>query len=237
MVPMLETVGPGLREVAARLRMRANVFSNDEEGSMSSNTKKQSLQAWFRVVMGAATIAVAAACASETATAPAELDVAVRAGVLPPGQAKKVAGLERNAVVSTPLTVSRLLTAKSGGSLALPDLDVTLTVPAGAIPRDTMTITMTVLPGKIVAYDFSPHGTVFLKPLTLSVNVKATKHELKKQPLFGGYFKSNSQVDAAKGQVGIDEVLSATLRGNTLRLNLWHFSGYVVATGFADEGI
>jgi hypothetical protein len=204
---------------------------------MSSNTKKQSLQAWFRVVMGAATIAVAAACASETATAPAELDVAVRAGVLPPGQAKKVAGLERNAVVSTPLTVSRLLTAKSGGSLALPDLDVTLTVPAGAIPRDTMTITMTVLPGKIVAYDFSPHGTVFLKPLTLSVNVKATKHELKKQPLFGGYFKSNSQVDAAKGQVGIDEVLSATLRGNTLRLNLWHFSGYVVATGFADEGI
>ena len=204
---------------------------------MSSNTKKQSLQAWFRVVMGAATIAVAAACVSETATAPAELDVAVRAGVLPPGQAKKVAGLERNAVVSTPLTVSRLLTAKSGGSLALPDLDVTLTVPAGAIPRDTMTITMTVLPGKIVAYDFSPHGTVFLKPLTLSVNVKATKHELKKQPLFGGYFKSNSQVDAAKGQVGIDEVLSATLRGNTLRLNLWHFSGYVVATGFADEGI
>jgi hypothetical protein len=214
-----------------------NVVSNNEEGSMSSKTTTQGLKAWFRVVMGAATIAVAAACASETATAPAELDVAVRAGVLPPGQAKKVAGLERNAVVSTPLTVSRLLTAKSGGSLALPDLDVTLTVPAGAIPRDTMTITMTVLPGKIVAYDFSPHGTAFLKPLTLSVNVKATKHELKKQPLFGGYFKSNSQVDAAKGQVGIDEVLSATLRGNTLRLNLWHFSGYVVATGFADEGL
>ena len=216
---------------------------------MSSNTKKQSLQAWFRVVMGAATIAVAAACASETATAPAEPDVAVRAGVLPPGQAavragvlppgqaKKATGLERNAALSKPLTVSRLLTAKAGGSLAVPDLDVTLTVPKGAIPRDTMTITMTVIPGKIVAYEFEPHGTVFLKPLTLSVNVKATKHELKKTPLFGGYFKSNAQVDAAKGQVGIDEVLSATLRGNTLLLNLWHFSGYVVATGFADEGI
>jgi hypothetical protein len=204
---------------------------------MSSNTKMQGLKAWFRVVMGAATVAVVVACSSETAMAPADLDVAVRAGVLPPGQAKKATGLERTAALSKPLTVSRLLTAKSGGSLAVPDLDVTLTVPKGAIPRDTMTITMTVIPGKIVAYDFEPHGTVFLKPLTLSVNVKATKHELKKTPLFGGYFKSSSQVDAAKGQVGIDEVLSATLRGNTLLLNLWHFSGYVVATGFADEGI
>ena len=204
---------------------------------MSSNTKMQGLKAWFRVVMGAATIAVAAACASETATAPAEPDVAVRAGVLPPGQAKKATGLERNVALSKPLTVSRLLTAKAGGSLAVPDLDVTLTVPKGAIPRDTMTITMTVIPGKIIAYDFEPHGTKFLKALTLSVNVKATKHELKKTPLFGGYFKSNAQVDAAKGQVGIDEVLSATLRGNTLLLNLWHFSGYMVSTGFADEGI
>jgi hypothetical protein len=204
---------------------------------MSSNAKTQGLKAWFRVVMGAATIAVAAACASESATAPADLDVAVRAGAGAPGQTKKAAGLERNAVVVKSLTVSKLLTAKVGGSLALPDLDVTLTVPAGAIPRDTMTITMTVIPGKIVAYDFAPHGTVFLKPLTLSLNVKATKHAMKKVPLFGGYFKSTSQVDGAKGQVDIDEVLSATLRGNTLTLNLWHFSGYMVSTGFADEGI
>jgi hypothetical protein len=204
---------------------------------MSSNVQTQGLKAWFRVVMGAATIAVAAACASESATAPAELEVAVRAGVLPPGQARKAAGLERNAVVSKSMTVSKLLTAKAGGSLALSDLNVTLTVPAGAIPRDTMTITMTVLPGKIVAYDFAPHGTVFLKPLALSINVKATKHAMKKVPLFGGYFTSNSQVDGAKGQVTIDEVLSATLTGNTLKLNLWHFSGYMVSTGFADEGI
>ena len=204
---------------------------------MSSSSPKKDLKAWFRVLCGAATIAVAAACSSETATAPAELDVAVRAGVLPPGQARKAAGLERLVPVSRPLTVSRRLTAKAGGTLALPDLKVTLRVPAGAIPRDTMTITMTVIPGKIVAYDFEPHGTKFLKPLTLSIDVKATKHALKKSPLFGGYFKSNSQVDAVTGQVGIDEVLNATLRGNILTLNLWHFSGYMVSTGFADEGI
>lgn len=200
---------------------------------MSSNAKPPYLKAWFRVVMGAATIAVAAACSSETATAPAEPDVAVRAGVLPPGQFRKAKGLEREAEIGKSLTVSKRFTAKDGGTLELSGMKAKLFIPKGAIPRDTMTITMTVLPGKIVAYDFEPHGTVFRKPLTLSVEMAETKGI----PLFGGYFKSTSQVDAAKGQVAIDEVLLAIPNGNVLLLNLWHFSGYMVSTGFADEGI
>lgn len=204
---------------------------------MRHSSHKTPFTVRLRVLLGAAAIAVAAACSSESTTAPAELDVAVRANTLPPGQARKAAGLERLTAVSNPLTVSKRFTATAGGTLTLSDLNVKLTIPKGALPRDTMTITMTVIPGKIVAYDFEPHGTKFLKPLTLSVDVKATKHALKKSPLFGGYFKSNTQVDAAKGVVGIDEVLSAGLRGNILTLNLWHFSGYMVSTGFVDEGI
>jgi hypothetical protein len=96
-----------------------------------------------------------------------------------------------------------------------------------------MTITMTVLAGKIVAYEFEPHGTVFLKPLSLFIETAETKGT----PLFGGYFKSKSQVNAEKGEVHIDEVLSTSKKGNVLQLNLWHFSGYMVSTGFADEGI
>jgi len=206
---------------------------------MRNNSHKTRFTVRFRVLFGAAAIAVAAACSSESATAPApaELDVAARANTLPPGQARKAAGLERLTALSRPMTVSKRFTAKDGGTLALSDLNVKLTIPKGALPRDTMTITMTVIPGKIVAYDFEPHGTTFRKALTLSVDVKATKHALKKSPLFGGYFKSNAQVDAAKGVVTITEVLSARLRGNILTLNLWHFSGWMVSTGFVDEGI
>jgi hypothetical protein len=169
--------------------------------------------------------------------APAELEVAARANTLPPGQARKAAGLERLTAVSNPLKVSKRFTAKDGGTLALSDLNVKLTVPKGALPRDTMTITMTVIPGKIVAYDFEPHGAKFLKPLTLSIDVKATKHSLKKSPLFGGHFTANTEVDPVKGTVGITEVISASLRGNILTLNPWHFSGWMVSTGFVDEGI
>jgi hypothetical protein len=204
---------------------------------MRNSSQKTSFTVRLRVLLGAAAIAVAAACSSESAMAPAELEVAARANTLPPGQARKAAGLERLTAVSKPLKVSKRFTAKDGGTLALSDLNVKLTVPKGALPRDTMTITMTVIPGKIVAYDFEPHGTTFLKPLTLSIDVKATKHALKKSPLFGGYFKSNSQVDAATGVVGITEAISASLRGNILTLNLWHFSGWMVSTGFVDEGI
>jgi hypothetical protein len=156
---------------------------------------------------------------------------------LPPGQARKAVGLERLTAASTPLTVSKRFTAKDGGTLALSDLNVKLTVPKGALPRDTMTITMTVIPGKIVAYDFEPHGAKFLKPLTLSIDVKATKHSLKKSPLFGGHFTANTEVDPAKGTAWITEVISASLRGNILTLNPWHFSGWMIMTGFVDEGI
>ena len=203
---------------------------------MSNDRTTQGLKAWFRVVMGAATIAVAAACASETATAPAEPDVAVRAGVLPTGQVSKVKGLERKAEAKQKYSVSKRFTSKEGGTLEISDLKAKLFIPKGAIPRDTMTITMTVLAGKIVAYDFAPHGTVFKKPLSLMIETAETKLDAKTLT-FGAYFKSTSQVDAVKGQVRIDEVLSTIRNGNVLTLPLWHFSGYVVATGFADDGI
>ena len=204
---------------------------------MRHSSQKTPFTVRLRVLLGAAAIAVAAACSSESATAPAELDVAARAGTLPPGQARKAVGLERLTAESRPLTVSKRFTARDGGTLALSDLNVKLTIPKGALPRDTMTITMTVIPGRIVAYDFEPHGAKFLKPLTLSIDVKATKHALKKSPLFGGHFTSNTEVDEATGTVGITEVISASLRGNTLTLNPWHFSGWMVSTGFVDEGI
>jgi hypothetical protein len=204
---------------------------------MRNSSQRTPFTVRLRVLLGAAAIAVAAACSSESATAPAELDVAARAGTLPPGQARKAVGLERLTAASKPLTVSKRFSSKYGGTLVLSDLNVKLTIPEGAIPRDTMTITMTVIPGKIVAYDFAPHGAKFLKPLTLSIDVSATKHSLKTSPLFGGHFTSNRDVDAAKGTAWITEVISASLRGNILTLNPWHFSGWMVSSGFVDEGI
>jgi hypothetical protein len=200
---------------------------------MSSNAQTHGLKAWFRVVMGAVTIAVAAACSSETATAPAEPDVAVRADAGGNGQARKAKGLERRDEAKGQYSVSKRFTKKEGGTLEISDLKAKLFVPKGALPRDTMTITMTVLAGKIVAYEFEPHGTVFLKPLSLFIETVETKGTA----LFGGYFKSKSQVNAETGEVDIDEVISTSKKGNVLQLKLWHFSGYMVSTGFADDGI
>ena len=202
---------------------------------MRHSSQKTPFTVRLRVLLGAAAIAVAAACSSESTTAPAELDVAARAGPLPPGQARKAVGLERLTAESRPLTVSKLFTARDGGTLALSDLNVKLTIPKGALPRDTMTITMTALPGAMVVYEFAPHGTVFRTPLILSHKLKGTKYDPTKDGRFGGHFTDRSKVDNLKRLVRITETMSPFIANGSFNFKIGHFSGWMVSTGFADE--
>ncbi len=64
-----------------------------------------------------------------------------------------------------------------GGSIEIPQPGLRITVPANALPSD-MTITVTAVPGRILAYEFAPHGVVFLKPLTFSQDLRRTNHGL-----------------------------------------------------------
>ncbi len=191
-------------------------------------------------VLGAVAVAAAvAACSMETATSPVSDAGGVRAANVLPGSERLASerlasGLVRTKPITSPLTARATFTAK-GGKLVIKELGVTLTVPANALPRDTMTITMTALPGAMVVYEFKPHGTVFRTPLTLSHKLKGTKYDPTQDGRFGGHFTDRSKVDNLKGQVRITETASPFIANGSFNFKIGHFSGWMMSSGFADE--
>ena len=186
-------------------------------------------------VLGAVAVATAvAACSMETATSPVSDVGGERAANILPGTERLARGLARTKATTSPLTASARFTAK-GGTLVIQELGVTLTVPANALPRDTMTITMTALPGAMVVYEFAPHGTVFRTPLTISHKLKGTKYDPTKDGRFGGHFTDRSKVDNLKRLVRITETMSPFIANGSFNFKIGHFSGWMVSTGFADE--
>jgi hypothetical protein len=188
-------------------------------------------------VLGAVAVAAAvAACSMETATSPVSDVGGERAANILPGSERLAWGLARTKPIASPLTARARFTAR-GGTLVIKELGVTLTVPANALPRDTMTITMTALPGAMVVYEFEPHGTVFRRPLTLSHTLKGPKYVPTKDGLFGGHFTDRKKVDGLKQQVLITETASPFIGNGRINFNIGHFSGWMMSTGFADDGM
>ena len=188
-------------------------------------------------VLGAVAVAAAvAACSMETATSPASDVGGDRAANILPGSERLAWGLARTKPITKAITARARFTAK-GGTLVIKELGVTLTVPANALPRDTMTITMTALPGAMVVYEFEPHGTVFRTPLTLSHTLKGTKYDPTKDGLFGGHFTDRSKIDEQKRQVLINETASPFIANGRFNFKIGHFSGWMVSSGFADDGM
>jgi hypothetical protein len=99
-----------------------------------------------------------------------------------------------------------------------------------------MTITMTALPGSMVVYEFEPHGTVFRTPLTLSHTLTGIKYDPTKDGLFGGHFTDRSKINELKRQVLINETASPFIANGRFNFKIGHFSGWMVSTGFADDG-
>jgi len=189
------------------------------------------------MLIGTASIGALAACSTDRIAAP----VAVERSNGLVGDAlkgvtdglKNVKGLKRDKRVDAPITRSATFT-KAGGALSIPELGFTLTVPAGAIPGQSLRISVTALPGKMVAYDFEPHGTTFLQPLTFSQELRGTDAllGLLTGPDFGGgYFKSQTQLNHASGTAVIDESFGVRLNRGTAAFDISHFSGYMVSTG------
>jgi len=187
-------------------------------------------------VLGAVAVAAAvAACSMETATSPVSDVGGARAANILPGSERLAWGLERTKPIATALTARARFTA-NGGTLVIKELGVTLTVPANALPRDTMTITMTALPGSMVVYEFEPHGTVFRRPLTLSHALTGTKYDPTKDGRFGGHFTDRSKINELK-QVLITETAAPFIVNGRINFNIGHFSGWMMSTGFADDGM
>ena len=139
-------------------------------------------------------------------------------------------GLQRTTSLAVPITVSKAIGA-DGGTLAIPEAGVTVTVPRGALAATT-TITMTARAGTLVAYDFAPHGVTFAKPLVFSQQLRGTNATLLSAPLLRlGYYEDANLLTRTGGLVS--ELLGGAV--NTLTWTFTstipHFSGYIVTCG------
>jgi hypothetical protein len=121
----------------------------------------------------------------------------------------------------------------AGGSLALPG-GATLVVPKGAVAANT-TFTITRLPGRIVAYDFQPHGKTFAAALTVKQPGAGTNlAAVSAAALQGAYFADATRLDQANAAAVVDEFAPSTTVAadrSSVSFTVKHFSGYLMSTG------
>lgn len=177
-------------------------------------------------VMRVMAVALLAACGS---------DASIPSAPLQPTEAHesllsfltRVRPLNRQVALPQDIEVSRTI-GQSGGTISIPQTGFTLTVPAGAVLRDTRFV-VRALEGTAVAYEFEPHGTVFRRPLVAQQSLHGTVPQL--GLLRAGYFRDRSLVDPS----GTVAIVSELLNGVTNLLQwsfTWrieHFSGYILA--------
>lgn len=148
--------------------------------------------------------------------------------------AERVVALTRKEPLPGGITASVYVTPERGGTLIIREAGLTVTVPAGAVSAPTV-ITAAAHAGKLVAYDFGPHGTRFLVPIRVKQELKPTSWYklVDRSQVEAGYFQDASQIDVTTGSATIDEFLPVELTqsGNRLEFDVVHFSGYLLSTG------
>lgn len=143
------------------------------------------------------------------------------------GVLTSVRPLNRYVALADEIEVSAVIGA-SGGTIGIPETGFTLTVPAGAVLHDTHFV-VRALPGKAVAYEFEPHGTVFRRSLVARQSLSGTKPEL--GLLKGAYFTDRSLISPSGAFALVSELLGGVtnLLNHTFTWRIDHFSGYIVA--------
>jgi hypothetical protein len=144
-----------------------------------------------------------------------------------------VAPLTRTTALPLPMSASKVI-GVLGGTIALPQAGLTVTIPPLALSSPT-TITVTALAGSNVAYEFEPHGTVFNAGVVLAQDLNNTdaaeRGTIDPLSLSVGYFTNSANI------ASISELLNASADvANQLSIStVWHFSGYMWATGRTDD--
>ena len=184
---------------------------------------------------------LAAACTNDSVTAPSI------ASPNAPGAYKTVkisiggllktmfpmAPLTRDVALSVPLVRSFTIGSK-GGKIEIPETGLRIDVPSGAIPGNSLTITVTAMAGTAICYDFQPHGTVFLKPLQFKQDLDDTSWDKLdfKGTVLGGYFADLSQLTTLSGGLALlDELYPVRVDSKSASFEIRHFSGYMVSGG------
>ncbi len=181
-----------------------------------------------RIAAAILTSVAMAACASDGSTGPSRPGASspdLLSGVL--NGLIGMQGVQRVTPLDTAITVTALI-GQSGGTLSIPAAGVTVTVPYGALSANTQ-ITMTARAGRLVAYDFEPHGIVFAKPLVFKQKLSGTTASLLQVPFLKlGYYEDPSLLGETTGFVS--QVLSGAVNLLTWTFTspIPHFSGYMI---------
>ena len=142
-----------------------------------------------------------------------------------------VRGLTRSTALAEDISVTAVI-GKNGGTIAIPQAGLTLVVPAGAVGSN-VTFRATALAGRLVAYEFEPHGLKFAVPLQFKQDLKKTSvTSLLTAPLMqGAYFTDQTKLDQSSGVALASELLPATIDVLNFRVGfpIRHFSGYLVS--------
>jgi hypothetical protein len=137
-----------------------------------------------------------------------------------------VTPLERTTPLATPVSASAYL-GPLGGAISVPGTGLTVVVPPLALSSKQI-ITVTALAGSDVAYEFAPHGLKFPVPLVATQKLSSTDAGtglIDPKLLFVGYFSDATQDNL------VSELLNVSISAGTAVFPIWHFSGYIVASG------
>jgi hypothetical protein len=189
-------------------------------------------------LVSAVTLAVAiSSCSDSGVTTPATPSGAANKLLLNPPSTVNV--VTRDAPLDTAQSASALI-GIWGGRISLPGAGLTVVVPAFAVTSPTQ-ITVTAVAGSEVAYEFEPHGTRFLVPLLVTQDLHGTSADssgILPSVLYAGYFRNLAALDQLDATAVISELLGTSISGwqGSATFAVWHFSGYLLATGEADTG-
>ena len=184
-------------------------------------------------------LALFAACSAEPTSPPAP-GASAPTHVLLGGVTSAVNNLltslpsvQRNVPLASSITVTGTI-GVAGGTLSIPQAGVTVTVPAGALSASTV-VTMTARAGSLIAYDFTPHGITFAKPVVFTQTLAGTNvSPLLASLLQLGYYANPADLTTLGGSVSELISGSANLVNGTFTSNIVHFSGYMVACGRSE---
>lgn len=171
------------------------------------------------------------ACAADPITAPkisAETNPNLVSDLLGGLVSKDV--LTRKQPLATDITVTAVI-GQQGGRLRIPAAGFELIIPKNAVNTSTR-FTVTALKGKLVAYEFGPHGTTFPRALQAKQDLSGTDwHLLSLRLLSAGYFQERSDLNFGRATALLSELIPGVTTPLTKEFSwqIEHFSGYVVA--------
>jgi hypothetical protein len=145
---------------------------------------------------------------------------------------QKASALTKKTELSAPITVSAEI-GRKGGWLQIPQVGFALYVPERVLKKNVR-FSVTALPGKVVAFEFEPHGMQFPDPLYIVQSLDSVDVSGKDISKFEvAYFANSSQVNQADQTAIINEFLPIFFEADhkVFYAPIKHFSGYLISTG------